>query len=266
MLAWAGPSQAQQSVPPIDLPNPWPMRHLVQAGTLTVGITAKDPPQSFTRGDGSLDGSRVALFRQLGADLGLPVAFVRLDWPAILPGLLAHRYDMACEGVQWTPERLSAGGFLLTRPVAMTHMVLLVRRDDPITDWRRLAGTRLGGVRGETEFARARMALPGAVPVALPGRQESLMALLNRQVDAVVVDLATARTLLGRSLDGRAVRILDPDQPPGPEGLCVDAGEPDLLEAVDILLTRYRIDGTLRRINHRFGDADDIDDLSGIGY
>ena len=242
------------------------MRHLVHAGTLTVGITAKDPPQSFIRGDGSLDGSRIVLFRQLGNDLGLPVEFVRLDWPAILPGLFAHRYDMACEGVEWTPERLSAGGFLLTRPVAMTHLVVLVRGDDPITDWRQLAGAKLGGVRGETEFARARKALPEAIPVALPGRQEDLMALLNRQVDAVVLDLATARALLGRSPDDHAVRILDPHQPPGPEGLCVDAGEPDLLEAVDILLTRYRIDGTLRRINHQFGDADDIDDLSGIGY
>ena len=242
------------------------MRHLVTRDTLTVGITAKDPPLSFSHADGTLDGSRIVLFRKIGEDLGLPVKFVRLDWPAILPGLFANRYDLACEGVEWTADRLAAGGFLLSRPVAMTHLVILVRGKDGIVDWHGLSGRKLGGVRGESEFAHARRALADAVPIALPGRGEGLMALLNGQVDGFVVDLATARSLQAQAADKTAFRILDPHLSPGPQGVCVNANEPDLLQAVDILLTRYRVDGTLARINVQFGHADDIDDLSTIGY
>ena len=265
-MAVSAPVRAEGPASEPDLPQPWPMRHLVTPGTLTVGITAKDPPLSFSHADGSLDGSRIVLFRKIGGDLGLPVKFVRLDWPAILPGLFAHRYDLACEGVEWTPDRLAAGGFLLSRPVAMTHLVILVRGKDGMVDWNGLSGRKLGGVRGETGFARARMALADAIPIVLPGRQEGLMALLNGQVDGFVVDLATASSLKEQSPDKTAFRILDPHLPPGPQGVCVNVSEPDLLQAVDILLTRYRVDGTLARINARFGHADDIDDLTAIGY
>jgi ABC-type amino acid transport substrate-binding protein len=242
------------------------MHHLVRDGTLTVGITAKDPPLSFSRADGTLDGSRIMLFSRLAHDLGLSVNFVRLDWPAILPGLFANRFDMACEGVEWTPERLAAGGFLLSRPVAMTHLVVLVRGNDPITDWHALAGRKLGGVRGETEFARARKAVPEAIPVAMPGRQEGLMALLNGQVDAFVVDLPTARSLKAQASDPSSFRVLDPGVSSAPQGVCVNAREADLLQAVDILLTQYRTDGTLAQINARFGNADDLNDLAAVGY
>ncbi len=75
------------------------MRHLVEGGTLTVGVTAQIPPKSFSRADGSLVDTRIDLFRHLAQDLGLTIRFVRLDCPAILPGLFANRFDMACEGV-----------------------------------------------------------------------------------------------------------------------------------------------------------------------
>ncbi|QHC35593.1 amino acid ABC transporter substrate-binding protein [Komagataeibacter xylinus] len=248
------------------LPHPWPMHNLVRSGTLTVATTAKDPPRTFVRPDGELDGTRVTLFRQIAHDLGLHVEFVRIDWAAILPGLLANRFDMACEGVQWSPDRLGAGGFLLTRPVTVSHVVVLVPRAGPVKAWSDLNGRRVGGIRGETEFMVGIAALKQATPIALIGQQEGVLAVMNKQVEGLIIDETSATALLKQNDPDHTLQIIRADLPTAPESLCVNAREPELLEAVDILLTKYRVEGLLARINTDYGAADDIDALGAIGY
>ncbi len=263
-LLWGSHAGAQPAEVP--LPHPWPMRHLVADGTLTVGITAQVPPKSFSRADGSLAGTRIDLFRHLARDLGLTIRFVRLDWPAILPGLFANRFDMACEGVEWTADRLSAGGFLLTRPVALSVQVGIVRAADNVATWQALTDKRIGGVRGETEFTRGVAAVRDAIPLALPGEEEGVLALLNGQIDGLAADRVTAEALLARSPDGARLRIVPAGLPAAPESLCVNARESDLLMAVDALLASYRVDGTLSALDRAYGGTGDLSALAAIGY
>ena len=74
------PARAQPAEMPLS--HPWPMRHLVADGTLTVGVTAQIPRRNFSRANGSLVGTRTDLFHHLAQDLGLTIRFVRLDWAA----------------------------------------------------------------------------------------------------------------------------------------------------------------------------------------
>jgi len=123
------------------------MRHLVTTGTLTVGITAKTPPGSFTNTDGEFDGSKILLFKKLAQDLGLKITFVRLDWPGILPGIAANKFDLACEGASWSNERLSSPDFLLSRPVGANATIAVVRKNGGIATWNDVNGKRLGASR-----------------------------------------------------------------------------------------------------------------------
>jgi len=252
---------------PLPVPHPWPMHHLIHAGTLTVGITAKTPPSSFTNTSGEFDGSRVQLFRKLATDLGLQIEFVRLDWPGILPGLAANRFDLACEAASWSNERLTSPDFLLTRPVNVNATIGIVRRNGGITSWDQVNGRKLGGVKGEIYYETARKVVKASALLDLPGRPEGILALLNGQIDAFAVDLVSARVLLKDTPRGGELTIIGPPLELNPQSLCVNRNEADLLEAVDILLTNYRVDGSLGALEKKYAGTDEhVTLLSAIGY
>ncbi len=252
---------------PVPVPSPWPLHHLIEAGTLTVGITAKSPPKSYTTPSGEYDGTRIALFKKLAADLGLKIKFVRLDWPGLLPGLAANRFDLAGENVSWNADRLTSADYLLTRPVAVAGTVLLVRADSGITSWATMKGHKLGGVKGEVEFDTAQKAIGATDGIGLPGRPEGLMAVLNKQVDGFAADASTAQRLIDTSPRKAELRMVEPAINMQPASICVNKNEGDLAQAVNILLTNYRVNGTLAAIEKQYTGTDKpVTLMSTIGY
>ncbi|WP_347555057.1 transporter substrate-binding domain-containing protein [Robbsia sp. KACC 23696] len=251
----------------VPVPSPWPLHHLIEAGTLTVGITAKSPPKSYTTPAGEYDGTRIALFKKLAADLGLKIKFVRLDWPGLLPGLAANRFDLAGENVSWNADRLTSADYLLTRPVAVAGTVLLVRADSGITSWATMKGRKLGGVKGEVEFDTAEKAIGATDGIGLPGRPEGLMAVLNKQIDGFAADASTAQRLIDTSPRKAELRMVEPAINMQPASVCVNKNEGDLAQAVNVLLTNYRVNGTLAAIEKQYTGTDKpVTLMSTIGY
>ena len=251
-----------------NLPKAWKLKSLVKDGVLTIGTTGAAPPRTFVDpATSKLTGSYVDLFSKIGADLGLKVNFVQIEWAGILPGLAANRFDLACDGASWTPERLSSDQFLLTSPTAVNATVLLTRKDTGIKSLADAKTAELGGVRGENYFEGAKKALPDAPATEFPGFQESLIGLANGQVKVVAMNLSNALNVLSTApnkddlaLAGTALQVY-------PQGLCVNPKEPDLLVAVNALLGNYRADGSLKALVGKYGDStDEVDLLKSIGY
>jgi ABC-type amino acid transport substrate-binding protein len=250
----------------LEYPKPWTLRHLITPGELTVGVTGKAPPSSFTNDSGELDGARIKLFKKIGADLDLKVNFVRLDWPGILPGLAANKFDLACEGASVSLTRLQSPDFFLTRPVNANAVVGITMKDSPIKTWTDVGSKRLGGVRGELEFESGKKAAPGAATVDLPGRQEGVLALRNGQIDAFSMDLLAAAALVNDP-ENADIKIFGPPVDVGVQSVCVNKNEGDLLQAVNLLLTNYRVDGTLSALEKEYFKTDaDVSLLSSFGY
>jgi len=252
---------------PIPFPKPWTLRHLISPGEIIVGVTGKTPPGSFTTPDGQLDGARIKLFDKIGEDLGLKVKFVRLDWPGILPGLAANKFDLACEGASVSDTRLQSPDFFLSRPVNANAVVAVVPKTSDVKNWQDLAGKRLGGVRGELEFESAKKAAHAGSTIDLPGRQEGVLALRNGQIDAFGMDILAAAALVGDPENGSDFKLIGPPVDVGVQSLCVNKNEGDLLEAVNLLLTNYRVDGTLSALEKQYYKTDaDITLLKIFGY
>jgi ABC-type amino acid transport substrate-binding protein len=225
-----------------DYPKPWPLENLVTAGKLTVGTTGTAPPRTF-------------------------VDPAKLDWPGILPGLAANRFDMACDGASWSAQRIASQDFLMTSPTAVNATVGLARKDAEVTSWEDAAGRRLGGVRGEIYFEDAKAALTSAEAVEFPGMTESMLGLQNRQVDLIALNLSNALEILTSSPMRDQLVMVGPPLRVFPQGLCVNANAPDLLEAVNLLLGNYRADGTLLEIVGAFSSSTaEVEMLRAIGY
>ena len=66
---------------------------------------------------------------------------------------------------------------------------------------------------------------------------------------------------------GGELTIIGPPLELNPQSLCVNRNEADLLEAVDILLTNYRVDGSLGALEKKYAGTDEhVTLLSAIGY
>ena len=272
LLAFAGGAQAQSAATAtgpevsIDLPKPWPLRHLVAAGTLTIATTGKSAGLTFVDESGKLAGARIDLWAKLADDLGVKPDFVVIDWPGVLPGLAANRFDIACEGASWTKARLGSPDFYMTRPLEVAINVGVVLKSSGIASWSDAAGKRLGGVKGEQEL-KDLLAKAGAktASLELPGVPEARLALLNGQYDVYGTGMQVAQTLL-KGEDGDKFTILGEPTAVDASGFCVNKNEGDLAQAVNVLLAKYSVDGTMARINKKWDMPDTTANLAKLGY
>jgi len=88
-----------------DVPRQWQLPRLVTVGRLTIGTSGASA--TYAR-----------LFEQLARDLGLEPFVVQVAPAEIVAGLAANRFDIGCDGLPWTTERLAAAEALLTSPTA----------------------------------------------------------------------------------------------------------------------------------------------------
>lgn len=252
-----------------DYPKPWPLKNLVKPGKLVVAVTTDIPPVSFIDpASGDVVGYVTDAMRKLASDLGLEVELVQTDWASSLPGLAANRFDMACAGAAWTKERLSSPDFFLTAPIQVTAAVGLTTKASGIKTWADTSGKRMGGVRGEVYFEDGGKELKDlADKTEFPGPQEGLLALMNSQVDFLMMNLVQANYFLKNAPQADQLALVENPLKVYPEALCVNPHEPDLLTAVNLLLGNYRADGSYAALVEKYAkNTDMIEALPALGY
>ena len=79
--------------------------HLLEAGKWLMSINPTLPPQQFVDSKGELQGLNVEFARAIAAKMCLEPEFMRMDFPPMIPGLRAGRFDTINTGLFWTEER-----------------------------------------------------------------------------------------------------------------------------------------------------------------
>ncbi|MFF0447896.1 ABC transporter substrate-binding protein [Streptomyces sp. NPDC004609] len=135
-------------------------------------------------------GYEPAVGELLAAELGRPLEWVFLPWSQMLPAVRRGDADGVLCGQGVTESRLREVDF--TRPYAVFHESVLVRRGDPVRTPADLRGRRVAAIAGSTNMALAET-FGGAVTVAFGGDThdvfgDMLAALRSGEVDAVVDD------------------------------------------------------------------------------
>jgi polar amino acid transport system substrate-binding protein len=95
----APPARSQTCAPKV------PASSLIEPGTWQMSINPTLPPQQFVDEKGELQGLNVELARDVAKRLCLSPVFVRMDFPPMIPGLKAGRFDTINTGLFWTEER-----------------------------------------------------------------------------------------------------------------------------------------------------------------
>lgn len=120
LVAPATPAFAQTCTPTI------PAADLVTPGKLQLSINPTLPPLQSVDAKGQLQGYNVDLGKELAKRVCLELDLVRMDFPAMIPGLAASRFDGINTGMFWTEERSK---IMFTVPYAQSGIGVIVTTD-----------------------------------------------------------------------------------------------------------------------------------------
>ncbi|MET9347964.1 ectoine/hydroxyectoine ABC transporter substrate-binding protein EhuB [Streptomyces termitum] len=219
---------------------------LRKQGHVRVGF-AGEAPYGFQE-DGRLAGEAPTLHREIFTALGIGELRPTLtEFGALIPGLLAGRFDVVSAGMAITPERCAK--VLFSEPEFVSPTALMVREGNPkgLGDLRSCAAkkARVGVLTAAVEASYAKEAgVPDGSVVTLAKQQDGLDALLAGRIDAFALTGISLRWL-ARVNKGAAVRVLDPFVPVvggveqySPGGAVFRPGAESLRDAFDTELAK----------------------------
>ncbi|ORB32155.1 ABC transporter substrate-binding protein [Mycolicibacterium parafortuitum] len=183
----------------------------------------------------------------LGAELGRPVEWVRVPWVDMIPAVQRGDADAVLCGQGITAERQAQVDF--TRPYAVFHEGVLVRRGSGISSPEDLVGRKVAAIENSTNMALAQT-FTGAQPVPFGAGSDDvyadmLAALLAGEVDAVVDDDVVFVPLGATHPDYELAFTV---QTGNRWGIAVAKDRPDTLAEIDGALGRLIESGRLRKV------------------
>ncbi len=222
-------------------------------GKLIVATEGNWMPWTYVDETGTLTGFDVELSRLIAGKLGVEADFQTAEWSALLAGMDGGRFDIVCNGVDYTPERAEKYDF--SDPYVFTEIALVVRKDnEDIHTFEDLAGKTAVNSPGSTYAQRAEKA--GAKMIYAEAFGETVMNIVQGRADATINALGTVEEYFAEQPDANVKIVLV--QPGDP--VCIPLRKtPEsatLLEAINQILAEARADGTLSELSVRFFGKD----------
>ena len=232
----------------------------VEEGKLIMSTNAAFPPYEMTTDDGGFEGIDVEIAQAIAEKLGLELQIDDMDFTAALEAVQAGMSDMAMAGITVNEERLAVMDFSDTYATGV--QVIIVKEDSPITSVDDLladgANYTVGAQNATTGYIYASDTpenggygedhVTGYDSGAL-----AVMALMNDQVDAVVIDNEPAKAFVEAN---EGLKILDTEFAVEDYAIGVDKGNTQLLDAINGALKELIADGTVQSIVDKYITAE----------
>ena len=218
---------------------------LISAGKLTTCTHLPYPPFQFEK-DGKVTGFDVELIDKVAAKLGVEQEIVDTPFETIKTGadLNAGKCDVAAAGMTITDERKANLDFSV--PYFDATQALLAKKGSGITSLDNAKGKKLGSPSATTgeDYVKA----AGVDPVSFETSDAELNGLKSGQVEVIVQDLPVVSEWLKDPANSgfEVVANLDTGEQ---YGFAVKkGGNPELLKAIDDVITTSRSDGSYKAL------------------
>jgi polar amino acid transport system substrate-binding protein len=224
---------------------------LPDLGGRVVVVAVEDdyPPFDYiVPGTGRPGGWDYDAVRDISRRLNFRPEFREIAWDSMIQGIATGQFDMAANGITMTAERARVVDF--STGYARVRQRLMVRtaerRFASLEEFARTAGARLGAQKGNTNYTRAEDLVGRSRTVAYDDFGDLVQALLNGDLDAVIIDDIGGQGYVGANA-GR-LRLLEGALASQDLAMIFTRGSA-LRPAVDAALAAMRADGSLARIN-----------------
>ena len=222
-------------------------------GYITIATEGTWAPWTYHDESGTLVGIDIELGKLIAAKLGVEARFEETRWDAILAGVDAGRFDIACNGVGKTAQRAEKYNF--SDPYVFTNSVLIVKNDNTeINSFEDLNGKKNANTASSTYAALAESF--GAENISVDSLTETITLLLQGKCDCTVNSEMTINDYLKQHPDA-PIKIVA--YYPG-DDVCIPVRKTDdaasLLAAINKAIAEIKASGELAGLSVKYFGGD----------
>ena len=222
----------------------------VEAGKLIMSTNAAFPPYEMVADDGSFEGIDVEVAGAIAGKLGLELVVDDMDFDAALLAVQQNKSDIVMAGVTVTEDRQLIMNF--SDSYATGVQVVIVKEGSDVT-LDNLGEKMIGTQRGTTGYIYTSGDYGDDHVTAYDNGASAVQALINGQVDCVVIDSAPAEAFVAANA---GLTILDTEYVTENYAIGVNKDNAALLDAINQALAELTADGTIQSIVDKYITAE----------
>jgi len=228
----------------------------IEEGKLHMSTNAAFPPYEMTTDDGGFEGIDVEVADAIAKKLGLELVVDDMAFDAAMTAVQTGKSDIAMSGITVNDERREIMDFSDTYATGV--QVVIVKEDSPIQTIDDLANAEMIGCQKATT---------GYIYCSYPPEEGgygedhvtayetgalAVMALVNGQIDAVVIDNEPAKSFVEAN---EGLKILDTEFAVEDYAIAFQKGNTALVDAVNAALAEMKADGSFQAIVDKYISA-----------
>ena len=249
------PADSQPASPdtPADVDAGAAVFSTVEEGKLHMSTNAAFPPYEMTTDAGGFEGIDVEVAQAIAEKLGLELVVDDMGFDAALTAVQTGQSDIAMAGITVSEERQQVMDFSDTYATGV--QVVIVKEDGPVQSLDDLSNVEMIGCQKATTGYIYCSDTPenggyGEDHVtAFDTGALAVMALVNGQVDAVVIDNEPAKSFVA---ENEGLKILDTEFAVEDYAIGLAKGNTALLDAVNAAMAELKADGTFQAIVDKY--------------
>ena len=227
----------------------------IEEGKLIMSTNAEFPPYEMTTDEGGFAGIDIEIAQAIADKLGLELVIDDMDFDGALLAVQQGRSDIVMAGVTVNDKRLKVMDFSNT--YANGVQVVIVKEGSDVT-MDNLGEKLIGTQRGTTGYIYASDTPENGGygedhVVAYDSGITAVQALMNGQVDAVIIDNAPAQEFVKANA---GLTILEGTWANEDYAIGFNKGNTKLVEAVNKALAELVADGTVQKIIDKYITAE----------
>ena len=221
----------------------------VTAGKLTMSTNAAFPPYEMTTDAGDFEGIDIEVAGAIAKKLGLELQVDDMDFDAALLAAQNGKSDIVMAGVTVTEDRQLVMNF--SDSYATGVQVVIVKEGSDVT-LDNLGEKMIGTQRGTTGYIYTSDDYGDDHVTAYDNGASAVQALINGQVDCVVIDSAPAEAFVAANA---GLTILDTEYANEDYAIGMAKDNTALQEALNKALAELKADGTIQSIIDKYISA-----------
>lgn len=232
-----------------------------QGAELKVAIDATYEPFTFKTPDGKPTGFDVDIASALCEQIKRKCVFVEQAWDAMIPGLLAKKYDVIISSMSITEDRKKQIDF--TDKYYNTPSAVVLKKGEKMgNNFAEIKGKKLGVLKSSTQekFANGELKKLGATIVPYEAQDQVYLDIKSGRLDGTVADTVEVTGGFLKKAGGDAYAFAGPvlDDPKFNKyfgigaGVALRKGEDKLKGELNAAIKTIRGNGTYAKINAKY--------------
>ncbi|HHW00463.1 MAG TPA: transporter substrate-binding domain-containing protein [Clostridiaceae bacterium] len=220
-----------------------------KAGKIIVGTSADYAPYEFHTiidGKDTIVGFDIEIAKEIAKDLGVELEIQDMSFDGLLQALNSDKVDFVIAGMTPNEERKKSVDFTDIYYTAQQGVMVRAEDKDKYKTIEDLKGKKVGAQSTTIQEGIVKEQMPESQLVSLTKIPDLVMELLNKKVEAIVVELPVAKGYVANN--GKlAISDIKVQDDTGGSAIAVKKGNPELVELMNNTLKRLQEDGSIDR-------------------